>query len=92
MGGRFACEEVYLSDDADFDNKSTTGAQRFLMDKGGVIEGALIELSHEHQITVASKEARRELDRKRDLQYQRIIAEALDNHLTDIQRHHEYKS
>ncbi|KVI05651.1 GLE1-like protein [Cynara cardunculus var. scolymus] len=122
MGGRFACEEVYLSDDADSDNESTTGAQWSLMDKGGVIEGALIELSHEHQITVAedirtrisafgtdltnekekltnalsraekSKEARRELDRKRDLQYQRIIAEALDNHLTDVQRHHEYKS
>ncbi|KAI3733464.1 hypothetical protein L6452_12907 [Arctium lappa] len=120
-GGRFACEEVYLSD-VDSDNESTTGAQWSLMDKGGVIEGALIELSHEHQITVAeeirtrisafgtdltnekekltnalsraekSKEARRELDRKRDLQYQRIIAEALDNHLTDVQRHHEYKS
>lgn len=122
IGGRFACEEVYLSDDVDSDNESTTGAQWSLMDKGGVIEGALIELSHEHQITVAeeirtrisafgtdltnekekltnalsraekSKEARRELDRKRDLQYQRIIAEALDNHLTDVQRHHEYKS
>ncbi|KAJ9554605.1 hypothetical protein OSB04_018650 [Centaurea solstitialis] len=122
MGGRFACDDVYLSDDVDSDDESTSGAQWSLMDKGGVIEGALIELSHEHQITVAeeirtrisafgtditnekekltnalsraekSKEARRELDRKRDLQYQRIIAEALDNHLTDVQRHHEYKS
>ncbi|KVF77127.1 hypothetical protein Ccrd_026683, partial [Cynara cardunculus var. scolymus] len=104
------------------DNKSTTGAQWFLMDKGGVMKGALIELSHEHQITIAedirtrisafgtdltnekekltnalsraekSMDVRRELDRKRDLQYQHIIAEALDNHLTDIQRHPEYKS
>ncbi|CAI9300049.1 unnamed protein product [Lactuca saligna] len=120
--GRFACDEIYLSDDVDSDSDSSTEAQCSLMDKGGLIEGALIELSHEHQLSVAeeirsrisafgtdftnekekltnaisraekSKEARRELDRKRDLQYQRIIAEALDNHLTDVQRHHEYKS
>ncbi|KVH81269.1 Limkain-b1, partial [Cynara cardunculus var. scolymus] len=31
-----------------------------------------------------SKEAQHEFDRKRDLQHQGIIAEALDNHLTDI--------
>ncbi|KAI3779980.1 hypothetical protein L2E82_09762 [Cichorium intybus] len=122
MGGRFACEDIYLSDDVDSDSDSVNESEWCLMDKGGVIEGALIELSHEHQLSVAeeirtqisafgtdftnekeklthalsraekSKEARRELDRKRDLQYQRIIAEALDNHLTDVQRHHEYKS
>lgn len=121
-GNRFACEETYLSDGVDSDIESTSGKQLSLMDKGGVIEGALLELSHEHQLTVAeeirtqlsafgtdltnekdklshaisraekNKEARRELDRKRDLQYQRQIAEALDNHLTDVQRHHEYKS
>ncbi|KVI01693.1 hypothetical protein Ccrd_020030, partial [Cynara cardunculus var. scolymus] len=79
------------NDDADFDNKSTTGAQWFLMDEGGVIEGALIELSHEHQITVAKKRNLPmpfpELKRAR-----RHDVKALDNHLTDIQRHHEYKS
>ncbi|XP_050204269.1 mRNA export factor GLE1 [Mercurialis annua] len=38
------------------------------------------------------KEARRESDRKLHAQYQRKIAEALDNHLTSIQRDHELKS
>ncbi|KAK1415752.1 hypothetical protein QVD17_31538 [Tagetes erecta] len=122
IGNRFGCEDIYLSDSEDSDIESTSGTQWSLMDKGGVIEGALIELSHEHQLSVADeiraqitafgtdlsnekakftnalsraekhKEARRELDRKRDLQYQRQIAEELDNHLTDVQRHHEYKS
>nr|XP_043638460.1 protein GLE1 [Erigeron canadensis] len=121
-GNRFAFEEIYLSDGVDSDREPTRGAEWSLMDKGGVVEGALIELSHEHQLSVAEeirttisafgtdltnekekltnalsraekiKEARRELDRKRDLQYQRQIAEELDNHLTDVQRHHEYKS
>nr|GEU63383.1 protein GLE1 isoform X2 [Tanacetum cinerariifolium] len=121
-GNRFACEETYLSDGVDSDSESASGEQLSLMAKGGVIEGALLELSHEHQLTVAeeirtqlsafgtdltnekdklshaisqaekSKEARRELDRERDLRYQRQIAEALDNHLTVVQRHHEYKS
>ncbi|KAJ0544864.1 putative GLE1-like superfamily protein [Helianthus annuus] len=122
IGNRFGCEDTYLSDSTESDSESTSEAQWALMDKGGVIEGALIELSHEHQLSVAeeirarisafgadltnekdkfthalsraekNKEARRELDRKRDLQYQRQIAEELDNHLTDVQRHHEYKS
>ncbi|XP_076884765.1 mRNA export factor GLE1-like [Bidens hawaiensis] len=122
MGNRFGCEDFCLSDSEDSDNESTSRARWSLMEKGGVIEGALLELSHEHQLSVAeeirarisafgadlsnekakftnalsraekNKEARRELDRKRDLQYQRQIAEELDNHLTDVQRHHEYKS
>lgn len=37
-------------------------------------------------------EARREMDRRLDTQYQRKIAEALDNHLTAVQRDHEQKS
>ncbi|KAM6562365.1 hypothetical protein CsatB_022363 [Cannabis sativa] len=37
-------------------------------------------------------EARRENVRKLDTQYQRKIAEALDNHLTAIQRDHELRS
>ncbi|XP_062110478.1 mRNA export factor GLE1 [Humulus lupulus] len=37
-------------------------------------------------------EARRENERKLDTQYQRKIAEALDNHLTAIQRDHELRS
>ncbi|KAH9621013.1 hypothetical protein KSS87_022217 [Heliosperma pusillum] len=37
-------------------------------------------------------EARREMDRKLDMHYQRKIAEALDNHLTAIQRDHEHRA
>ncbi|XP_027942072.1 protein GLE1 isoform X2 [Vigna unguiculata] len=38
------------------------------------------------------KEARQELDKKFDTQYQRRIAEALDNHLTAVQRDRELRS
>lgn len=38
------------------------------------------------------RELQQEKERKIDLQYQRIIAEALDNHLTAIQRDHEHVS
>ncbi|KAK7379514.1 hypothetical protein VNO80_04976 [Phaseolus coccineus] len=38
------------------------------------------------------KETRQELDKKFDTQYQRRIAEALDNHLTAVQRDRELKS
>lgn len=38
------------------------------------------------------KETRKEVERKLDLQYQRKVAEALDTHLTAIQREHEIKS
>ncbi|KMT07591.1 hypothetical protein BVRB_6g147230 [Beta vulgaris subsp. vulgaris] len=37
-------------------------------------------------------DARRQMDRKLDLHYQRKIAEALDNHLTAIQRDHEHRT
>ncbi|EOA39933.1 hypothetical protein CARUB_v10008625mg [Capsella rubella] len=37
-------------------------------------------------------ETRKEVERKLDLQYQRKVAEALDTHLTAIQREHEIKS
>lgn len=38
------------------------------------------------------RDARRDMDKKIDTQYQRKLAEALDNHLTAIQRDHELKS
>ncbi|KAL0004367.1 hypothetical protein SO802_011928 [Lithocarpus litseifolius] len=41
---------------------------------------------------VRYREARCEMDRKFDTQYQRKIAEALDNHLTTVQRDHELRS
>ncbi|XP_021743773.1 protein GLE1-like isoform X1 [Chenopodium quinoa] len=37
-------------------------------------------------------DVRRQMDRKLDLHYQRKIAEALDDHLTAIQRDHEHRS
>lgn len=37
-------------------------------------------------------DTRWEMDKKLDIQYQRRIAEALDNHLTAIQRDHKHKS
>ncbi|XP_009782982.1 mRNA export factor GLE1-like isoform X2 [Nicotiana tabacum] len=37
-------------------------------------------------------EAQREMNRKFDMQYQRKIAEALDDHLTAVQRDHEHRS
>ncbi|XP_065637888.1 mRNA export factor GLE1 isoform X1 [Quercus suber] len=41
---------------------------------------------------VRYREARCEMDRKFDTQYQQKIAEALDNHLTTVQRDHELRS
>ncbi|KAH6827731.1 hypothetical protein C2S53_015405 [Perilla frutescens var. hirtella] len=38
------------------------------------------------------RELQQDMERKFDLQYQRTIAEALDNHLTAVQRDHEHMS
>uniref|UniRef100_A0A1J3JYB8 mRNA export factor GLE1 n=1 Tax=Noccaea caerulescens TaxID=107243 RepID=A0A1J3JYB8_NOCCA len=38
------------------------------------------------------RETRKEVERKLDLQYQRKVAEALDNHLTAVQHEHKIKS
>ncbi|CAN1329680.1 mRNA export factor GLE1 [Linum perenne] len=92
------------------------------MDEVGLVEGALLERSNEHQLELKEEirsqlstlemelmgksqkhalafaridkypEARRETDRKLDTLYQRKIAEALDDHLTAVQRDHELKS
>ncbi|PON74648.1 GLE1-like [Trema orientale] len=119
---RFNFDELYLSDDDDFEDESAFEAQPHLMEESGLVEGGLMELNYEHQLgfkeeirnkisalesdlmgeneKLASallrvekyREARRETDRKLDTQYQRKIAEALDNHLTAIQRDHELRS
>ncbi|CAJ1853956.1 unnamed protein product [Sphenostylis stenocarpa] len=142
---RFTCDELYLSDsDDDSDNVSGFEVRTYLMDELGEVEGALFELTQEHQLRVkvrygtvlidvyavvtcltcrlkdeirnkisaletalvnetqnsASsllrvekyKETRQELDKKFDTQYQRRIAEALDNHLTAVQRDRELRS
>ncbi|KAK9119895.1 hypothetical protein Scep_017988 [Stephania cephalantha] len=38
------------------------------------------------------RQARRDLDKKLDAQFRRKVAEALDNHLTAVQRDHEHRS
>ncbi|XP_051120161.1 mRNA export factor GLE1 isoform X2 [Andrographis paniculata] len=116
-GKRFACDELYLSDaseDEHFGVQSTP-----LMDKMGLAECALHELTQEFHLTlsdevrfnissleselvnedekfvsmisksVKDREHQQERDRQFDLQYQRTIAQALDNHLTELQRDHE---
>ncbi|KAM3356378.1 mRNA export factor GLE1 isoform X1 [Capsicum galapagoense] len=123
MGGkRFACDEIYLSDSDQSEDDQHIELQRDLMDKVGLVESALSELAHDHQLTVVEEvrdqlsaleaelmdeseklastlervernaEARREMNRKFDVQYQRKIAEALDDHLTTVQRDHEHRS
>lgn len=121
-GRRFACDDFYISDSDDSEVELPCRAPYPLMDKVGLVEGALLELTHEHQLSVTEvvrnqvlaletdlmdenkkfsyaldrvkkyTEARQEIERKQDMQYQREIAEALDNHLTAIQRDHEHKS
>ncbi|KAK7387543.1 hypothetical protein VNO78_28426 [Psophocarpus tetragonolobus] len=122
-GKRFTCDELYLSD-SDDDSGIFAGfeVRPYLMDELGEVEGALFELTYEHQLRVKDeirnkisaletalatetqnstssllrvekyKETRQELDKKFDTQYQRRIAEALDNHLTAVQRDRELRS
>ncbi|KAK4429755.1 protein GLE1 [Sesamum alatum] len=117
-GRRFACDELYMSDDSE----NEIPLQCHLMDKVGLAEGALHELTHELRLSVSEevrskissletelvnenekfasaiakverdRELQQERERKFDLQYQRTIAEALDNHLTAVQRDHEHIS
>ncbi|KAL2559882.1 Protein GLE1 [Forsythia ovata] len=118
-GTRFACDECYMSDDSE--DELPLGIP-CLMNKVGLVEGALSELIHDLQFSVTEevrnqistletdlanenekvaaviaqvekhRESQRERDKKFDLHYQRTIAEALDNHLTAVQRDHEHRS
>ncbi|KAH9772936.1 protein GLE1 [Citrus sinensis] len=119
---RFTCDALYLSESDDSDDDVTLGGESYLMDEVGLADGALVELTHQHQLGVKEeirnlistletqliseneqsnsalaqvekdRDMRREMDRKNDTVYQRKIAEALDNHLTAVQRDHELKS
>ncbi|KAK4377568.1 hypothetical protein RND71_003864 [Anisodus tanguticus] len=94
MGGkRFACDEFCLSDSDQSEGGLHIELQRDLMDKVGLVESAFSELAHEHQLTIAMFlsgfslmpiEAGNLADNK--------SAEALDDHLTAVQRDHEHKS
>jgi nucleoporin GLE1 len=118
-GKRFACDELYLSDESDeeFDHEP-----EYMMNKLGLAESALYEVINDHQTEIKDdirnqvsvveteimneietslsaiarvekySETRKEVERKLDLQYQRKVAEALDTHLTAVQREHKIKS
>ncbi|KAK3026051.1 hypothetical protein RJ639_042543 [Escallonia herrerae] len=121
-GRRFTFGDLCTSDSEDSEDELTHGGQCHLMKKAGLVEGALSEITHEHQLSVTEEirneilalesklmsenekfalaqariekyiEARQEMERKFDLQYQPIIAEELDNHLTAVQRDREHRS
>ncbi|KAG9152002.1 hypothetical protein Leryth_002268 [Lithospermum erythrorhizon] len=120
-GNRFTCDELYVSDSEDSENAKPLGIQSHLMEPAGLVEGALSEITHEHQLSVMeemrirvsaleadlinenekfvstlaqidkSVKTKQAMDRKLDMQYQRKIAEALDSHLTVVQRDHEHR-
>ncbi|CAN1329683.1 mRNA export factor GLE1 [Linum perenne] len=119
---RFNFDDFCASETDDSDQEFGHDIQPYLMDEVGLVEGALLERSNEHQLELKEEirsqlstlemelmgksqkhalafaridkypEARRETDRKLDTLYQRKIAEALDDHLTAVQRDHELKS
>ncbi|XP_024009162.1 protein GLE1 [Eutrema salsugineum] len=119
-GKRFACDELYLSDESD--DEFDCEPESFLMSKMGLAENALYEVINDHQTEVKEdirnqvsvvetkilneietsrsalarvekySETRKEVERKLDLQYERKVAEALDNHMTAVQREHQIKS
>lgn len=117
----YAYPDIYLSD-TDSEDESRLQIQAAPLEKMGVVEGALLEMSHEYHLYVKEEirsqissletelltekeksasaldrlekmtQARRDMDRKLDMHYQRKTAEALDDHLTAVQRDHEHKS
>ncbi|XP_065875673.1 mRNA export factor GLE1 [Euphorbia lathyris] len=118
---RFNCDDIYLSESDDSDYDLCLDDQSYLMDKVGMSEGAVFELTQEHQLGVKEeirnkiselemelmreseksdsafrrvekyREARKESERKFDTQYQRKMAEALDEYMTAIQRDQDIK-
>ncbi|KAL8161668.1 hypothetical protein V2J09_013157, partial [Rumex salicifolius] len=121
LANGYAYPDMYLSD-TDSEEEIRLQIQAVPLEKMGVVEGALLEMSHEYHLYVkeevrshissletellAEKEksasaqdrlqkitqARRDMDRKLDMHYQRKMAEVLDDHLTSVQRDHEHKS
>ncbi|XP_062158125.1 mRNA export factor GLE1-like [Alnus glutinosa] len=47
---RFNCDKIYLSDDSDYE--SDLEFQSYLVGEVGSVEGALCELTHEHELDV----------------------------------------
>ncbi|CAH9083655.1 unnamed protein product [Cuscuta epithymum] len=121
-GMHITCDDLYASDGQISEDEASIEVDQHLMEKVGLVEGALSELTYEHRLNVmenvrnkiseletalldehhifSSKlqfvakdsEALSEMDRRLGLQYQRKIAEALDDHLISVQRDHEHRS
>ncbi|XP_047321822.1 mRNA export factor GLE1 isoform X2 [Impatiens glandulifera] len=75
-------KRLFIADDL---RSQIVALESHLMNENKKLASALIQVEKNF-------EGRRELDRKLDMQYQRNVAEALDNHLTAVQRNHEHKS
>ncbi|GAB2214327.1 hypothetical protein Droror1_Dr00018670 [Drosera rotundifolia] len=85
-------EDVYLS----LHNEFQLGIQEGIRNRLSSVEAGLQDLkvqssSNFTRIQENSEEIHK-LDRKRDMDHQRLIAEFLDGHLTTIQRDHEHRS
>ncbi|KAL9688477.1 hypothetical protein QQ045_032898 [Rhodiola kirilowii] len=118
---RFGCDDLYLSDSED-ENDLALQDHSHLMKRVELVQGALLELTHEHdlqlkevvrsQVTAFAitlldeykknstafihirkyRDARRDLERRFDTQYNRKIAQDLDSRLTIIKHEYELKS
>ncbi|XVE92291.1 hypothetical protein REPUB_Repub01dG0084500 [Reevesia pubescens] len=90
--------EVGLVESALFEltNEHQLGVKEEVRNRISALETDLINESEKsssaHAKVEKYREARQEVERKFDVQYQRRIAEGLDNHLTAVQRDHELKS
>ncbi|CAH9087850.1 unnamed protein product [Cuscuta europaea] len=121
-GMQITCDDLDASDGQISEDEASIEVDQHLMEKVGLVEGALSELTYEHHLNVmenvrnkiseletalldehhifSSKlqcvakdsEALSEMDRRLGMQYQRKIAEALDDHLISVQRDHEHRS
>uniref|UniRef100_A0A7N0UIT3 mRNA export factor GLE1 n=1 Tax=Kalanchoe fedtschenkoi TaxID=63787 RepID=A0A7N0UIT3_KALFE len=118
---RFRFDDLYLSD-SDNEGDLAFQDQSHLMERAGMLKGALLEHTHEDKLEVNEevrgqvtairtellnehekcasalgqiqkyRDERRELDMRFNSQYNRKIAELLDDHLTTIRCDHELKS
>ncbi|XP_021653484.1 mRNA export factor GLE1 isoform X2 [Hevea brasiliensis] len=95
-GQSYLMDEVGLVEGALFELSPELGVKEDIRNQISTLEMELMRDSGKYDSAFKRVEkyieARKESDRKFDTQYQRKIAEALDNHLTAIQRDHELKS
>ncbi|KAJ7945470.1 GLE1-like protein [Quillaja saponaria] len=94
----YLMDEVGLEEDAFYELKHEyqLAVKEEIRNQISALEAKLMSENEKSTSALARiekyKQARREMDKKLDAQYQRRIAEALDNHLTAIQRDRELRS